>query len=53
VSETLKFYSAGEWTIGSGKPFATINPANGSEVAMIGGASATDVDNAVKCAQQA
>ena len=53
MSETLKFYSAGEWTIGSGKPFATINPANGSEVAMIGGASATDVDNAVKCAQQA
>jgi acyl-CoA reductase-like NAD-dependent aldehyde dehydrogenase len=53
VSETLKFYSAGEWTTGSGEPFASINPANGNKVAMIGGASATDVDNAVKGAQLA
>ena len=53
VSETVKFYIAGEWTTGSGEPFATINPANGNEIAVIGGASASDVDIAVKGAQQA
>jgi betaine-aldehyde dehydrogenase len=53
VSDTLKFYSAGEWTTGSGERFASINPANGNEEVMIGGASAADVDNAVKGAQQA
>jgi len=53
VSETVKFYSAGEWTTGSGEPFASTNPANGNKVAIIGGASAADVDNAVKGAQLA
>ena len=53
MSETLKFFSAGEWTTGSGEPFATINPATGEEIATIGGASATDVDTAVKGALKA
>ena len=53
MSETVKFYSAGEWTTGSGEPFASTNPANGNKVAIIGGASAADVDNAVKGAQLA
>ncbi|MDA1371718.1 MAG: aldehyde dehydrogenase [Proteobacteria bacterium] len=53
MSETLKFYIAGEWTTGGGEPFASINPANGSEIAMIGGASTSDVNSAVKGAQQA
>jgi acyl-CoA reductase-like NAD-dependent aldehyde dehydrogenase len=53
VSEIVKFYIAGEWTTGSGEPFATINPANGKEIAMIGGATASDVETAVKGAHQA
>ncbi len=53
MSETLKFFSAGEWTTGSGEPFATINPATGEEIATISGASATDVDTAVKGALKA
>lgn len=53
MSETLKFFSAGEWTTGSGEPFSTINPATGEEIATIGGASATDVDTAVKGALKA
>ena len=53
VSETVKFYSAGKWTTGSGEPFATINPANGDEIAMIGGASAADLESTVKGAQVA
>lgn len=48
MSEIVKFYIAGKWTSGNGEPFATINPANGCEIAMIGGASAADVDMAVK-----
>lgn len=53
MSEIVKFYIAGEWTTGSGEPFATINPANGKEIAMIGGATASDVETAVKGAHQA
>ena len=53
MSEIVKFFIAGEWTTGSGEPFASINPANGEEIAKIGGASPSDLEIAVKGANQA
>ncbi|MDA7683649.1 aldehyde dehydrogenase [bacterium] len=47
MSETLKFFIAGQWTTGTGKPFTTINPATGEEIATIGGASEADINTAV------
>ena len=53
MSETVPFYVAGKWITGGGAPFATINPANGNEIAIIGGASVADVETAVEGAKQA
>ena len=47
MSEILKFFIAGQWTTGTGKPFTTINPATGEEIATIGGASEADINTAV------
>ena len=48
MSEIRKFFIAGEWTTGSGEPFVSTNPANGEEIAKIGGASTSDLEIAVK-----
>ena len=53
MSKTVPFYVAGEWTTGSGEPFATVNPADGNEIATIGGATVADVDSAVAGAKLA
>ena len=52
MSETVPFYIAGEWTTGNGEPFASINPANGKEIATIGGASVADLELAVEAAKR-
>lgn len=47
------FLIGGEWIQGSGEPFDSINPANGLISARFAGASALDVDHAVRNAAQA
>lgn len=42
-----------EWVTGSGSPFASINPADGSVLASVAGAAAADVDAAVAAARRA
>lgn len=51
--QTLPFLIDNTWTTGSGQPFASINPADGSVLATVAGASAADVDAAVAAARQA
>ena len=51
--QTLPFLIDNHWTTGSGKPFASINPADGSTLATVAGASAADVDAAVAAARKA
>ena len=46
-------FIGGKFVKGSGKAFATINPADGKELAMVTQASKADVDKAVKAAQKA
>lgn len=41
------------WTTGQGRPFESINPANGRSNGLFGGASAADVDQAVRTAKAA
>jgi acyl-CoA reductase-like NAD-dependent aldehyde dehydrogenase len=41
------------WVTGGGEPFVSSNPADGSEIAMVGGADAADVDAAVEAAKGA
>jgi aldehyde dehydrogenase (NAD+) len=43
----------GEFTAGNGAPFATINPATETHIAMIANADASDVDSAVASARRA
>ncbi|MGJ7036955.1 acyl-CoA reductase-like NAD-dependent aldehyde dehydrogenase [Shinella sp. BE166] len=50
---TLPFLIANAWRTGHGAPFPSINPADGSETAIIGGASSQDVDDAVAAARAA
>ena len=47
------FMIANQWVEGRGTPFASISPADGSEVAQICAATAEDVDDAVKAARRA
>ena len=47
------FLIGGEWVQGTGTPFDSVNPANGELNGRIGGASAADVDHAVRNAQRA
>jgi acyl-CoA reductase-like NAD-dependent aldehyde dehydrogenase len=42
-----------EWVPGTGEPFVSYNPADGAELARIGGASQADVDAAVAAARAA
>ena len=41
------------WVTGGGEPFVSTNPADGSDLAMVGGADASDVDAAVSAAKAA
>src|SRR6185295_13654900 len=47
------FFVNGEWTLGSGSTFESINPANGSVAAVIAEAVEPDVDSAVQAARVA
>jgi aldehyde dehydrogenase (NAD+) len=51
--EPGKLLINGEWGVGSGKPFDTINPATGESLTHIAEATAADVDRAVKAARAA
>jgi acyl-CoA reductase-like NAD-dependent aldehyde dehydrogenase len=51
--QTLPFLIDNQWTTGSGEPFLSTNPADGSVVAKVAGASAADVDAAVGAARKA
>ena len=42
-----------EWVEGSGEPFVSTNPADGSEIAQISAASPADIDSAVAAARAA
>ncbi len=53
MSEIREFFIAGKWTTGSGEPFVSTNPATGEEIAKIAGASPSDLEIAVKGANQA
>ena len=50
---TLPFMIANTWMTGSGTPFDSINPADGSVAARIAGAGVADVDAAVAAARAA
>jgi betaine-aldehyde dehydrogenase len=45
------FMIGNSWTQGSGRPFTSINPADGKPAAEIAGADSTDVDRAVSAAR--
>ncbi|WP_345246875.1 aldehyde dehydrogenase [Pigmentiphaga soli] len=51
--QILPFLIDNQWTTGSGEPFVSTNPADGSPLAKVAGASAADVDAAVKAARKA
>ena len=51
--QTLPFLIDNTWTTGSGKPFDSINPAEGSVLATVAGAGAAEVDAAVAAARKA
>ena len=53
TSEVRSFLINNQWVAGTGEPFVSINPADGSELARIGGASKGDVDAAVSAARAA
>src|ERR1700683_161066 len=53
TSDVRSFLINNEWVAGSGEPFASINPADGTENARIGSASKDDVDAAVAAARAA
>lgn len=42
-----------QWTTGRGAPFVSVNPADGSVLAEVGGAAAADIDDAVAAARRA
>ncbi len=48
-----RFLIGGAWRAGSGQPFQSINPADGSVIAEIGQADAADIDDAVAAAKAA
>ena len=51
--EIRPFLINNQWVSGGGEPFASINPADGTEIARIGAASPADVDSAVVAARSA
>lgn len=53
MKDVQPFLIGNEWTVGSGKPFDSINPADGSLNRRYASASAADVDRAVKSSQAA
>lgn len=53
MSEARPFYSAGRWTVGSGRPLPVSNPATGEVIAEFATASKNDLDEAVSAARQA
>lgn len=53
TTQTLPFLIDNQWTTGSGEPLLVINPVDGSTLAKVSGASAADIDAAVKAARQA
>ena len=53
IQKDNKLFIDGKFVAGSGKSFATINPATGETLAQISEASAKDVDTAVKAARKA
>lgn len=48
-----QLFIAGKWVTGNGKPFPSINPANGMEIATISAASEIDLNSAIEGAKQA
>ena len=48
-----QIYIAGKWINGEGKPFPSINPANGEEIATICAASEHDLQSAIEGAKRA
>lgn len=53
MSATRPIFLAGQWIDGSGPKIETINPADGSIIATIAGASGDDLQRAVEAAQAA
>jgi acyl-CoA reductase-like NAD-dependent aldehyde dehydrogenase len=53
TSDVRSFLINNEWVAGTGDPFVSTNPADGTELARIGGASQADVDAAVAAARAA
>ena len=53
TDKVRSFLINNEWVEGSGEPFISTNPADGTEIARIGAASAGDVDSAVAAARAA
>jgi acyl-CoA reductase-like NAD-dependent aldehyde dehydrogenase len=53
MSDALEILVAGQWRAGSGEPIESFNPADGSLVATVAGASADDVDEAVRAGAEA
>lgn len=53
ANEVRSFLINNEWVSGSGEPFVSTNPADGSEIARIGAASQGDVQAAVTAARAA
>jgi acyl-CoA reductase-like NAD-dependent aldehyde dehydrogenase len=51
--EIRPFLINNQWVQGGAEPFATINPADGSEIARIGAASPADIQSAVEAAKDA
>jgi acyl-CoA reductase-like NAD-dependent aldehyde dehydrogenase len=53
TNKVRSFLINNKWVEGSGEPFVSINPADGTEIARIGSASIEDVNSAVAAAQAA
>jgi acyl-CoA reductase-like NAD-dependent aldehyde dehydrogenase len=53
TNKVRSFLINNQWVEGSGEPFVSINPVDGSEIARIGSASMADVNSAVAAAQAA
>lgn len=53
TNDVRSFLINNEWVPGTGEPFVSTNPADGTELARIGGASQGDVDAAVAAARAA
>jgi betaine-aldehyde dehydrogenase len=51
--ELRPFLIGNEWATGGGEPFVTTNPADGSEIAVVGAADGADIDRAVAAARGA